>query len=117
MSARWGSFAIGLALVLAPLVLGYRSAGAILHDVSIGLLVSVATLAALEWPRTRFAMALPALWLLRVGRGATDGRAAAAEITAGALLLALALVPSSRRVPRATPLAQPPGVSAARGAL
>jgi hypothetical protein len=117
MPARWSSFSIGLALMLAPLVLGYRSAGGILHDVAMGLLVSIATLAALEWPRARFAMAPPALWLLEVGRGSADPRARAAEITAGALLLALTLVPSSRRVPRTAPLARPPGVSAARGAL
>lgn len=117
MPARWGSFGVGLALVLAPLVLGYRAAGEILHDVAMGLLVCVGTLAALEWPRARFAMALPALWLLQAGRRSADARAAAAEIGAGALLLALALVPSARRVPRATPLARSPGVSEARGAL
>jgi hypothetical protein len=103
MPARWASFAVGLGLLLAPLVLGYGSAGAILHDVAMGLLVAIGTLAALEWPRARFAMAAPALWLVHVGRGSTDGRAAAAEIGAGALLLALALIPSGRRVP-ATPV-------------
>lgn len=101
MPARWGTFGIGLWLVLAPLLLGYRGAGAILHDVAVGLLVSVGALAALEWPRARFLMTAPALWLAQVGRGATDARAAAAELGAGALLLALSLVPSSRRVPRA----------------
>ena len=115
MPARWGSFAIGLALALAPLVLGYRSAGAILHDVAMGLLVCIGTLAALEWPRARFAMTLPAVWLLQVGRGSTDARARAAEITAGVLLLALALVPSARRVPGS--LAPSADVSTARGAL
>jgi hypothetical protein len=104
MPARWGSFAIGLALILAPLVLGYRSAGAILQDVAMGLLVSIGTLAALEWPRARFAMAVPALWLLQAGRGTEDSRAAAAELVAGTLLLALSLVPSGRRVPRAAQL-------------
>jgi hypothetical protein len=114
MAARWGSFAIGLALMLAPLVLGYGSAGAVVHDVAMGLLVCVATLAALEWPRARYAMGLPALWLLAAGRASGDGTAAAAEITAGGLLLALALVPSPRRVPRrATPLS-PAGRAGAR---
>ena len=117
MPARWGSFAIGLGLVLAPLVLGYRSAGAILHDVATGLLVSIGALAALEWPRARFAMTAPALWLLEVGRGSADPRAGTAEITAGALLIALALVPSGRRIPRATTLTPSADVSAARGAL
>lgn len=110
MPARWGTFAVGLGLILAPLVLGYRSAGAILHDVAVGLLVAIVALAALEWPRCRFLMAAPALWLVHVGRGAGDPRAAAAEIGAGALLLALALVPSGRRFPRAPPVE-------ARGAL
>jgi hypothetical protein len=117
MPARWGSFAIGLALVLAPLVLGYRTAGAILQDVAMGLLVSVGSLAALEWPRARFAMALPALWLLQAGRGTEDRHAAAAELVAGTLLLALSLVPSGRRVPRAAPLPRRDDVSPARGAL
>jgi hypothetical protein len=101
MPARWGSFAIGLGLMLAPLVLGYERPGAVLHDVAMGLLVCIATLAALEWPRARFAMAGPALWLVAAGRGSNDGAAAAAELTAGGLLLALALVPSGKRVPRA----------------
>ena len=118
MFARWGSFGIGMALVLAPLLLGYSSAGAILHDVAVGLLVCVGTLAALEWPRARFAMALPAAWLLRAGSRSEDGRAALAEAAAGALLLVLALVPSARRVSRAAPpLAdEPRPLRAARGA-
>jgi hypothetical protein len=99
MPARWGSFAIGLGLMLAPLALGYERPGAVLHDVAMGLLVCVAALAALEWPRARFAMAAPAVWLVAAGRGA-EGAVAAAELTAGGLLLALALVPSGRRVPR-----------------
>jgi hypothetical protein len=117
MPARWGSFAIGLALILAPLVLGYRTAGAILHDVAMGLLVAIGALAALEWPRARFAMALPALWLWQAGRRTEDAHAAAAELVAGTLLLALCLVPSGRRVPRAAPLAQRGEVNEARGAL
>jgi hypothetical protein len=104
MPARWGSFAIGLGLIFAPLLLDYRTAGAVIHDVAVGLLVCVATLAALEWPRARFAMAAPALWLVAAGRASGDGAAAAAELTAGGLLLALALVPSARRVPRRAPL-------------
>jgi hypothetical protein len=114
MAARWGSFAIGTALMFSPLVVGYESAAAVVHDVAMGLLVCVATLAALEWPRARWAMALPALWLVAAGRASADGAAAAAEIGAGSLLLALALVPSARRVPRrAAPLA-PAGRADAR---
>jgi hypothetical protein len=114
MAARWGSFAVGMALMLAPLVLGYESAGTVVHDVAMGLLVCVATLAALEWPRARYAMALPALWLVAAGKASSDGAAAAAEIGAGSLLLALALVPSARRVPRrASPLPPAPGRASA----
>jgi hypothetical protein len=113
MPARWGSFAIGLGLMLAPLVLAYEKPSAVLHDVAMGLLVCIATLAALEWPRARFAMAAPAVWLVAAGRSAGEGAAAAAELTAGGLLLALALVPSARRVPRA-PLARPQGRAGAR---
>jgi hypothetical protein len=114
MPARWASFAVGLGLGLAPLVLGYGSAGAIVHDVAMGLLVCIGALAALEWPRARYLMAGPALWLVHVGRGGGDARAAATELGAGALLLALALVPSGRRLPRAAPVA--PDVRAARSA-
>lgn len=117
MPARWGSFAIGLALGLAPLVLGYASATTILHDVAMGLLVSVAALPSLEWPRARFAMAVPALWLVYCGSNADDPRAAAAELGAGALLLALTLVRSGRRIPRSARLPGPADVSAARSAL
>jgi hypothetical protein len=110
MPARWGSFAIGLGLMLAPLVLGYRTPGAVVHDVALGLLVCIATLAALEWPRVRFALAAPAVWLLASGRTSPDAAAGGAELSAGGLLLALALVPSVRRAPRpAPPLAHPPG--------
>jgi len=109
MPARWGSFAIGIGLILAPLLIGYPTPGAVLHDIAMGLLVCIGSLAALEWPRARFAMAAPALWLVAAGRSSGDGAAAAAELTAGGLLLALALVPSARRVPRAPPLARSRG--------
>ncbi|WP_242346802.1 hypothetical protein [Anaeromyxobacter terrae] len=111
MYARWASFAVGLGLMLAPLVLGYGSVGPILHDVAMGLLVCIATLAAFEWPRARFALGAPALWLVLVARDGSDRVAAAAELSAAALLLVLALVPSARLVPRLPP---PPGRAGAR---
>ena len=103
MYARWISFAIGLALMLAPLALGYGSVARILHDVAMGVLVCVATLAALEWPLARFVLAAPAIWLLLAGRGSPDLAAAVAEIGAGVLLLVLAAVPSARFAPPALP--------------
>jgi hypothetical protein len=96
MIARWSSFAVGLWLLLAPLLLGYGSVGPILHGVAMGLLVCIATLAALEWPGARYALLLPAAWLLRPGRGGGDPEAALAELVAGAALLLLTLVPSGR---------------------
>jgi hypothetical protein len=118
MRARWCSFGIGLGLVFAPLVLGYGSAGAILHDVAVGLLVCVATLAALEWPRARFVTAAPAVWLLASAHGADDGAATFAEGAAGLLLAVLTLVPSARRGKQASGLGpqasgQRPGVRGA----
>ncbi len=100
MRARWCSFGIGLGLVFAPLLLGYGSAGAILHDVAVGLLVCVASVAALDWPPLRFAVAAPALWLIVAARGRDDPPAAAAAIVSGALLLVLAAVPSAPRLAR-----------------
>jgi hypothetical protein len=108
MPARWVSFGIGMGLVLAPLALGYDTPGAILYDVAMGLLVCVATLAALEWPRARFALAGPAVWLVASGRTSRDPDASLAEVAAGSLLLALALIPSARRVPRPLRSAAPP---------
>jgi hypothetical protein len=99
MIARWSSFVVGLWLLLAPLLLGYGSVGPILHGVAMGLLVCIATLAALEWPSSRFALLLPAAWLLRPGRGGGDPEAALAELAAGAALLLLTLVPNGRLVP------------------
>lgn len=103
MYARWASFGLGLWLILAPLVLGYGAVAPILHDVAMGLLVCILTLAALEWPGARFALGAPALWLVVASRAATDRASAAAELSAGALLLILALVPSARLVPRLPP--------------
>ena len=103
MYARWASFGLGLWLIIAPLVLGYRAVGPILHDVALGLLVCILTLAALEWPGERFVLAAPAVWLVVAGRASSDRAAAAAELSAGALLLLLALVPSARLVPRLPP--------------
>jgi hypothetical protein len=97
MRARWCSFGIGLGLVFAPLLLGYGSAGAILHEVAIGMLVCVATLAALEWPRARFLNAAPAIWLLAAARSADQVGAAIVEGGAGLLLAALTLFPGGRR--------------------
>ncbi|HYG68416.1 MAG TPA: hypothetical protein VD838_12170 [Anaeromyxobacteraceae bacterium] len=98
MAARWASFGVGLWLILAPLALGYGSVGPILHGVALGLLVCIATLAAFEWPWARFALLLPAAWLLRPGRGSGDAEAALAELVSGAALFLLTLVPSARVV-------------------
>jgi hypothetical protein len=103
MYARWSSFAVGLWLLMAPLVLGYGAVGPILHDIAMGLLVCVATLAALEWPLARFALAAPALWLVVSATRTADRAAAFAELSAGGLLLVLALVPSARLLPRLPP--------------
>jgi hypothetical protein len=108
MYARWASFGVGIGLLLAPLVLGYGSVASILHDVVLGTLVCIATLAALSWPSARFALAAPALWLVVSGRRGADAAAAAADLVAGALLLVLSVVPSAPYGRR--PLARvPPG--------
>jgi hypothetical protein len=96
MVARWATFAVGLWLLLAPLVLGYGAVGPILQDVAMGLLVCVGTLAALDWPPFRFALLVPAAWLVRPGRGGGDPDAAIAELVSGVLLAVLTLVPSPR---------------------
>jgi hypothetical protein len=96
MYARWASFAIGIGLMLAPVALGYGSVARILHDVAMGVLVCVATLAALEWPLARLVLAAPAVWLLLAGRAAPERGAAVAELAAGVLLLVLAAIPSAR---------------------
>src|SRR4051794_31376819 len=101
MVARWGSFALGLWLVFAPLVLGYTSAAAVLHDVALGLLVAIGALAALEWPLARFAQLLAAAWLLGVRAIGFETRTLAANhLATGVLLAVLAVVPSSRLVRR-----------------
>jgi hypothetical protein len=96
MYARWASFGVGLALLLAPLALGYASVVPILHDVAIGSLVCIATLAAIEWPRARFASLAPGLWLVAVG-ASWEGPAATVELVAGVLLVVLAAIPHARR--------------------
>jgi hypothetical protein len=98
MRARWATFAVGLWLMLAPLVLGYPTVTAVLHDVALGLLLCVGTLAALEWPLLRFTLAAPAVWLLAAGDALGWGSRAvtANELASGLVVLLLALVPSGR---------------------
>ncbi len=108
MYARWASFATGIGLLLAPVVLGYGSAAPILHDVAMGVLVCVATVAALEWPLARFALAAPAIWLVAFARLSPDPAAAVVDLVAGALLLVLAAIPSARFAPPRLPRV-PPG--------
>jgi hypothetical protein len=103
MAARWTSFGVGLWLALAPLVLGYGSVAPILHGVAVGLLVCILTLAALEWPPLRFALAGPALWLVATAHLSSDAAASAVELGSGVLLGAATLVPSARLVPRPRP--------------
>ena len=98
MFARWTSLAIGLWLIFSPLLLGYRTAGPIVHDVLLGLLASVSALAALERPALRFTAGLPGLWLVLAPSlfGWHDGAIGLVELTSGVALLALAWVPSAR---------------------
>lgn len=103
MAARWATFGVGLWLMLAPLVLGYGAIAPILHGVAVGLLVCILTLAALDWPRARFALAAPALWLAATAHLSPDRAAAAVEMVSGFLLGGLSLVPSARLVARLRP--------------
>lgn len=98
MRARWASFGVGVWLIFAPLVLGYPTALAVLHEVALGLLVCVATLAALEWPAARIALAAAAGWLLLASDAIDWGSSlvAANELASGIAVLALALVPGGK---------------------
>jgi hypothetical protein len=98
MRARWASFAVGLWLLVAPLVLGYPNVWAVLHDVALGLLVSVGTLAAMEWPLARFALVIPAAWLLRAADSISwpSPVISANELACGVVVFALALFPNGR---------------------
>ena len=100
MYARWGTFAIGVGLILAPLLAGYQDAAAILHDIALGVLVCVLTLAALETPSVRFLILAPAGWLLWSGARAGDPAVSRAEVLAGALLAVGSLLPRTRLLPR-----------------
>ena len=99
MVARWACFAAGLWLVLAPLLLGHPSVGAVLHDVGLGMLACSLGLASFRRPTLRRAAALPAAWLL----AAPDALAWESALVgwdqrvAGAVLLLAALFPSPRR--------------------
>ena len=98
MRARWASFAIGLWLLLAPLLLGYPTVKAVLHDVTLGTLVCAAALAALEWPLARFALGLLAAWILTAANALAWGSRTviANELAAGVALLLLSLVPTGK---------------------
>lgn len=98
MRARWASFAVGLWLILAPLVIGYPTVASVLHEVALGLLVCVVALAAMEWPLARIGLAFPALWLLAASDAIGWGSRGVArnELACGLAMLVLALVPSSK---------------------
>lgn len=98
MPARWISFAVGLWLILSPLVLGYPNVAAVLHEVAMGLLVAVGTLAALEWPLARFAVTAPAVWLVMAAGRIDWGSSLVSsnELASGLAALALVLVPSGK---------------------
>lgn len=96
MYARWSTFAIGMGLVLGPMVVGYQQVGPVLQDVAIGCVVCILTLAALENPSLRFLNALPAAWLVWTGSLAADAVAQLAEVVCGALLVIAVLVPRAR---------------------
>jgi hypothetical protein len=102
MVARWASFGAGLWLILAPLVLGHDSVGAVLHEVALGLVVCVGTLAALEWPAARLAQLAPALWLVVAPRLVDFDSAivTANEVATGVVLGLLAIVPGGRLAAR-----------------
>jgi hypothetical protein len=109
MRARWASFGVGLWLILAPLILGYPSVLAVVHDIALGSLVCVGTLAALEWPTARFALALPAAWLLGAPQtlGWPSRVIGTNELACGLALLILAAFPSSRLADARTPAKMP----------
>ncbi|HET6439642.1 MAG TPA: hypothetical protein VFG59_16370 [Anaeromyxobacter sp.] len=100
MYARWSTFVVGLGLVFAPLLLGYRGVGATLHDVALGLLACVLALASLDAPVLRFLNLVPAAWLIWSGHNGTEAIAGLAEVVAGALLAASALLPRTRLAAR-----------------
>ncbi len=98
MRARWATLAVGLWLMLAPLVLGYTRIAPVLQDVALGTVVCVITLAALEWPLARFALVVPALCLLAVPDAIAWGSRLVAtnDRVGGMMVLLLALVPSGK---------------------
>jgi cytochrome c biogenesis protein CcdA len=102
MVARWSSFAAGLWLMLAPLVLGHATAAAVLHDVALGLLVCVASLAALDWPLARFLLLAPAAWLVSAPRTMSWEQPVveANQLALGIVVAVLAVVPSGRLLRR-----------------
>jgi len=96
MYARWATFAVGLGLILVPLVLGYQEVGPTLHDVALGLLVCLLSIAALETPALRYLNALPAGWLVWSGRLFEDSAVGLTELASGVLLIVAVLVPRTR---------------------
>ncbi len=104
MRARWASFAVGMWLLHAPLVLGHASIVAVLHDVALGLLLCVVALASMEWPLARFGLVLPAVALLSGELlGFTHGLAGANDAAVGAATLGLSLVPGGKLAPERAP--------------
>jgi hypothetical protein len=57
------------------------------------MLVCVAALAALQWPRVRAVNVLGALWLVHAARRTADPRPVAVDLGAAVLLVAVSLLP------------------------
>jgi hypothetical protein len=99
MWTHWLNLFLGVWLFIAPMVLGYADIAARINDAAVGLLVAIVAMLASSVPALRFIHVALGGWLLLAPLLLGYGDSAlptANDITLGALLICLALVPAQR---------------------
>jgi len=99
MWSRWLNLVLGIWLILAPPVLGYRAPAAHVNDVAVGIAVAVVALASIVLPFLRYIQTVLGAWLVLAPwllAYSGEARATLNDLVVGLLVLSLSLLPARR---------------------